>query len=281
MIANIERHCRRSSQGSGFGILARLWQADVCGTLCRLGSPDPPCHRTEMIGRPFTAAALIICMSAPSHAQDAVPAYDFQERTRELAFDPARLFPEQSQPALSIRYLGDDYGFPVYALAVRRGCVDADQGEARRTCGARLTARMVRSSFNGRPPRPRVRGQRLFAFIAQSKPQNDDALLRSLDAAGLEWLEADVRSCIPAMAHLATGHDLKFSPGMDITGSPAEIVLHADKVTFEVSDYLKRSRYDGWLKPGSPAAWANDFAASLESCWRPSTAVVPWRAAEK
>ena len=83
------------------------------------------------------------------------------------------------------------------------------------------------------------------------------------------------------MAHLATGHDLKFSPGMDITGSPAEIVLHADKVTFEVSDYLKRSRYDGWLKPGCPAAWANDFAASLESCRRPSTAVVPWRAAKK
>lgn len=234
-----------------------------------------------MIGRFFTAAALIICMLAPSRAQDASPAYDFQERTRELAFDPTRLFPERSQTALSIRYLGDDYGFPVYAIAVRRGCIDADQGEARRTCGARLTARMVRSSYKGEPPRPRARGQQLFAVIAQSKPQNDDALLRSLDTAGLEWLEADVRSCPPAMAYLATGRDLKFSPSVDLTGPPTELVLHADIVTFEISDFLTRSRYVGWLKPGSPAAWANDFATSLESCWRPSAAVVPWRAVKK
>jgi hypothetical protein len=230
-----------------------------------------------MIGRALIVVALVVGMVAPSAAQDAPQGYDFQERTRALAFDPARFFPERSEPAMSIRYLGDDYGFPVYAIAVRRGCTDADQGEARRTCGGRLIARMIRSPFAGDPPRPRARGQRLFAVIAQSKPQADDALLRSLDRAGLDWLEADVRKCPTAMAHLATGRDLKFSPALEQAGRPADIVLHADTVSFEVGDYLTRSRYVGWLKPGSPASWASDLAASLEPCWKPSTALVPWR----
>jgi hypothetical protein len=230
-----------------------------------------------MIERACIAAALALILVAPSVAQDGPHSDDFRERTRALAFDPARFFPERPEPAMSVRYLGDDYGFPVYAIAFRRGCIDADQGEARRTCGDRLVARMVRAPFEGEPPRPRARGQRLFAMIAPSKPQNDDALLRLLDNSGLEWLEADVRKCPTAMAHLGTGRDLKFSPAMDQTGQPAELVLHADTVSFEIGDYLTRSRYEGWLKPGSPGAWANDLAASLETCWKPSMSLVPWR----
>lgn len=138
-------------------------------------------------------------------------------------------------------------------------------------------ARMIRSRYEGEPPRPRARGQRLFGAIAQLKPQNDEALIQALDNAGLEWLEADVRKCPTAMAHLATGRDLKFSPVLNQTGQLQEIVLHADTMSFEIGDYLTSSRYVGWLKPGSPAAWANNFAASLETCWKPSTALVPWR----
>ncbi|ATY32587.1 hypothetical protein [Sphingomonas psychrotolerans] len=233
-----------------------------------------------MIGRASIAAALVIGLVAPSAAQDG-PSYDFRERTRALAFNPLLFFPERSEPTMSVRYLGDDYGFPVYAIAVRRGCTEVDQGEARRTCGERLVARMVRAPFEGVPPRPRARGQRLFAAIAQAKPQSDDALIRLLDKSGLEWLEADVRKCPTAMAHLATGRDLKFSSAINQTDQPPEIVLHADTVAFEIGEYLTRSRYEGWLKPGSPGEWANDFAASLETCWRPSTAVVPWRVVKK
>lgn len=223
------------------------------------------------------AAALVLSEVAPLAAQEAPQTYDFQERTRALAFDPARFFPEWSELAMSVRYMGDDYGFPVYAIAVRRGCTDADRGEARGTCGERLIARMVRSPYEGKPPRARARGQRLFAMIAESQPQSDDALLPLLDNAGLEWLEADIRKCPTAMAHLRTGQDLRFSSVLDQTGQLPEIVLHADKVSFEIGDYLMRSRYEGWLKPGSPGAWANDFATSLETCWKPSTALVPWR----
>lgn len=220
---------------------------------------------------------LFLGLIAPSAAQDARPAYDFRDRTRTLAFNPARLFPEQSQPALSVRYLGDDYGYPVYTIAVRSGCTDSDKGEARRTCGERLIARMVRSPFKGDAPRLRARGQLLFAAIAQAQPQNDNELLRLLDGAGLEWLEADVRNCPTAMAHLATVRDLSFTTTTAPFGQLDEIVLHADTVTLEIGSYLMRSRYQGRLKPGSPGAWANSFAASLETCWKPAAALVPWR----
>jgi hypothetical protein len=233
----------------------------------------------EMNKSACITATLVFGLITPLAAQDSASTYDFRERTRVLAFDPGRFFPESSGPAMSVRYLGDDYAYPVYTIAVRKGCTRDDQGEARRTCGERLVARMVRSSFQGTPPRPRARGQRLFGMIARDEPQNDEALVRLLDNAELEWLEADVRQCPAAMAHLATGRDLRFSPITD-QSEPAEIVLHADKITFEVSDYLVKSRYEGWLKPGSPGAWANDFASSLETCWKPSTAIVPWRAAK-
>lgn len=224
------------------------------------------------------ANVLVLGFIAPSAAQDPPPSYDFRERVQAFAFDPNRFFYDPSEPAMSVRYLGDDSGFPVYAIAVRRGCTNADRGKARRTCGERLIARMVRSPLGeGKSPRARARGQRLFATIARAAPQNDDALLGLLDNMGLEWLEADIHKCPTAMAHPATGRELKFSSALEHAGQPAEIILHADTVLFETGDYLTPSRYEGWLKPGSPDMWANDFAASLETCWNPSPAPVPWR----
>lgn len=85
----------------------------------------------------------------------------------------------------------------------------------------------------------------------------------------------------PGDDHLGTAQNLRFSSVLDQTSQLPEIVLHADKISFEIGDYLMRSRYEGWLKPGSPGAWANGFAASLENCWKPSTALVPWRAAKE
>lgn len=239
--------------------------------------PDTPYESLRMIRYACIAAALTLGIVAPLAAQNASRTYDFQERTRTLAFDPARFFPEGFELAMSVRYLGDDYGYPVYAVAVHKGCTADDRGEARRTCGERLTARMVRSPYEGKPPRPRARGQRLFAMIAQSKPQSDDALLPLLDKAGLEWREADIRKCPTAMAHLRSGQDLRFSAVLGEAAQAPQIVLHADKVSFEIGGYLTRSRYEGWLKPGSPGEWADDFVASLEPCWTPSMALVPWR----
>ena len=198
------------------------------------------------------AVALTLAVVAPSNAQDASPTYDFRDRTRALAFDPSRFFSGGTEPVMSIRYKGDDFGYPVYAIAVQKGCTDADLGELHRTCGGRLIARMIRSPYEGEPARPRARGQRLLNVIAQAKPQSDDALRQLLDITAIEWLEADIRKCPTAMTHLATGRDLQFSSFFDQSGDLEDIVLHADTVSFEISDYLMRSRYEGWLSRAAP-----------------------------
>ena len=243
--------------------------------LCSFGEP---CEQRGMIQRACLTLALLVGLVAPSEAQNARPTYDFRERTRELAFDPARFFPRPSSLALSVRFMGDDYGFPVYALAVHRGCLVTDRNEERQGCSGRLRARMVRPPYKGEPPRARARGQRLFARIARAKPQSDDALRLLLDNGGLEWLEADIRKCPTALAHLATGGSLKFSLLLDDISRLQEPGLHSDYMTVEVGSYLERSQYKGWPKPGTPGGWVNEFAASLEACWKPTTALAPWRA---
>ncbi|KQM63156.1 MULTISPECIES: hypothetical protein [unclassified Sphingomonas] len=222
-------------------------------------------------------AALVLAPAAPAPAQ-APPGYDVAERTRALAFDPGRFFVERPQPAMAIRYLGDDYAMPVYAIAVRKGCVDTDDGDARLTCGQRLIARMVRAPFSGTPRRPRERGYRLIGTLARAHPDSDDALRQGLDAAGLDWVEADVRQCPKAMAQLATLPDQRFAAGIDFDRRLSEIVLHADTIRFDLDDFHLRARYEGWLKPGTAGVWADGFAASLEGCWKPATAPPPWQA---
>ncbi|KQM23870.1 MULTISPECIES: hypothetical protein [unclassified Sphingomonas] len=219
-----------------------------------------------------------LAIAAPAPAQDA-PRYDVAERTRVLAFDPARFFADTPKPAIAIRYVGDDRRVPIYAIAVRRGCrTDPGSVDADLDCGQRLIARMLRAPFPGQPDRPRLRGYRLIGTLEQRRVASDDELRRGLDGAGLEWVEADVRRCPKAMAHLATMGTLRFAAGIDFDRRLPEIILHADSIRLEIGDYLLSHSYEGWLKPGTAGAWADAFAKSLEGCWKPATAPVPWQA---
>ena len=236
-----------------------------------------------MIEKPSMLALAVTLAFSPfanAQAQSSDPAYDYRERTRSLAFDPERFFPETHRLWMSIVYTGDDYGYPVYAIAIRRGCTGDDTGEARRTCGYRHIARMVRAPSDFPDERPRVRGQMLFHSLAQGDIADDAALASALSDYGLEWLEADVRACDPAMAMLRNEAEVSFLtyPIMDDPGDPpSPIVIHADKVAFTFRpDHLTQTRYDGWLARGSAGEWANRFAQSLESCWQPAVAPVPW-----
>lgn len=223
-------------------------------------------------------------ISLPLSAEGDEVDYDYRERTRQLAFDPAQFFPDRyvSNLFMSIRYTGDDYGYPVYSIGVRKGCTREDKGDARKLCANRLIARMVRSPFQGEPERPRWRGQKLFGALHQKKVADDAGLKRALDEYGLEWLEADVNACAFAIAHLETASELKFfttSP-LPADGEAIAIVLHADKIEFRFGEYLERVRYEGMLKTGNPGSWADGFAKSLATCWKPATARSPWNLAE-
>jgi hypothetical protein len=202
--------------------------------------------------------------------------------TRQLAFDPARFFTDSTiEPLIAIRYTGDDYGYPVYSIAVRRGCTTEDHGEARKTCFNRLTARMVRAPGigpkEGEGRGRRIAGAKVFARLYDLAPQDEVQLRAGIDGLGLDWLEADVSACPAALAHLKTAESMSFfaHPAVPEDDSLA-IVLHADKIDFTYGEYLTRSRYFGYNKAGSPGAWANEFAASLADCWKPASATAPW-----
>lgn len=223
-------------------------------------------------------------MAVPSMADVVQTEYDYRERTRQLAFDPARFFPDRYVDDLfmSIRYTGDDYGYPVYSIGIRKGCTTQDTGEARKSCANRLTARMVRSPFDGEPGRARWRGQKLFGALNGKTITDDAGLGRALTEYGVQWLEADVNACAPAIAHLRTASELKFfttSP-LPVDGDLGSIVLHADKIELLFGEYLERVRYYGMLDTGNPGSWADGFAKSLETCWRPATVMAPWSLAQ-
>lgn len=228
----------------------------------------------------------IICLftllgvSLPLFARVAEEPYDYRERTRQLAFDPARFFTERNGLDLfiSVRYTGDDYGYPVYSIGVRKGCIFSDEGEARKSCGNRLVARMVRSPSGGKVERPRSRGQRLFGALSGKKIADDAGLKNALNEYGLEWFEADLNACAPAIMHLKTAGETKFFPTAPLpdNNAPFDIILHADKIELLFGEYLERVRYYGLPQKDNPGGWADDFAKSLESCWVPATAVVPW-----
>lgn len=210
-------------------------------------------------------------------------AYDYRDRTWQTAFNTGNFFEERAKHQLdmSIEYSGDDYRYPVYAVAVRGGCTSLDKGDARKLCGDRLTARMVRSPFIGDAPKPRTRGQVLYSFLASKNVSNDAQLVLAFDEHKLEWLEADISSCQPAIAHLSTAPELPFFASTLLTDkSVLPIVSHADKIAFDFrGGHLTKSSYQGYLKQGSPGEWANAFVQSLESCWTESEAPTPWNVA--
>lgn len=227
----------------------------------------------------FIALLAVPFLALGSLAVQAQSSFDYFARTRAIAFDPATFFPDEPKPWMSIAYSGDDYGYPVYSIAIRKGCTREDTGDARRSCGNRLVARMVRAPFPGTPDRPRNRGQRLFGALQAQNIPGDAALRTALARYGLEWMEANVGQCQPAMEMLGKSGEFRFfaSPPLPADETAIPIVLHADKITFDYrGGYLTESRYYGWVAPGSPAEWADSFAQSLEGCWIPSAATAPW-----
>lgn len=204
------------------------------------------------------------------------------ERVNVLAFDPTRFFREEDghdRSMIRIAYTGDDYAWPVYSIAVMAGCLP---GEARSpACGDRLTARMVRAPAPPDLDRPRQRGSALVAGLVERGEVSRSGLRNGLTSAGVEWLEADGRSCPDFVDKLGASADLQWTPREvshpDSSGE-IRIVVHADIVSVTFDKFARRSTYEGYIAEGSPAAWAVELAAVLETCWKPAPAPAPWLA---
>ncbi|UYV15175.1 hypothetical protein [Porphyrobacter sp. ULC335] len=199
------------------------------------------------------------------------------------AFDPERFFDGRyvEAPILTIRYLGDDYDFPVYAIALYKGCHDAD-AEGDRSCRDRLQARMIRAPYDGEPERPRWRGTRLLEDLHTRGVSSRKELLKALDDGAVEWLEADLATCPAALNHARSTDELRWF-GEPLIQEPSDeiaIIMHFDTIDVRFRpNYFTDFRYQGHVGDGLPSGWADAFAKSLESCWKPATATRPWRRA--
>jgi hypothetical protein len=225
-------------------------------------------------------SALILLAALPAQAENR-RGFDVHKAVLAEAFDPERFFDGRyvDAPVLTIRYLGDDYDYPVYAIALFKGCHDAD-AEGDRSCRERLQVRMIRAPYDGEPERPRWRGTRLLEELRSRGVSSRKELLQALDDGAVEWLEADLAACPAALEHARSTGDLRWfsEPLVQEPSDNIAIVLHADTVDVRFRpNYFTDFRYTGIVDDDLPNGWANAFAKSLETCWRPATAIRPWR----
>lgn len=201
---------------------------------------------------------------------------------RQVAFDPATYFPSpyiRDQSVVRIAYTGDDYGWPVYSIAIAAGCIHGETNP-RDDCGPRLRARMVRAPGFEVATRPRRAGADLISRITDTNAASLEDVREAVSDSGLDWLEADVRACPNALATLARSADAAWVPDAVANPTPegtlSGLVLHPDIVHVEIKQYARLTTYTGWLAERSPATWAAEMAAVLEPCWRPAPNDPPW-----
>ncbi|HLL59687.1 MAG TPA: hypothetical protein VK391_07350, partial [Allosphingosinicella sp.] len=85
-----------------------------------------------------------------------------------FAFDPKKLFGarEFGRNTVTIAYRGDEFGWPVFSMAVRRGCLAEEKMGPH--CGTRRIARMVRAPAPPNLERPRQRSWYLMQDMLRS-----------------------------------------------------------------------------------------------------------------
>lgn len=234
---------------------------------------------------PFAALLLGVLAPAAGQAQDppspAPP--DVTAMVRDAAFDPKTYFPSRyirDRSIVRIAYTGDDFGWPVYSIAIAEGCLDGET-IPRDDCASRLRARMARAPAVPDAARPRLLGSRLVTRVKETGAGSPEEVRRALGEMDLEWVEADVRACPGALDALARSAGAVWVPDAVAHPVPEDnmsgLVLHADIVRVEIQQYARLTAYSGWIAEGSPAAWAVEMAAALEPCWRPTSEPPPWR----
>lgn len=207
---------------------------------------------------------------------------DVRAIVQDVAFDPATYFPSphiKDRSVVRITYTGDDYGWPVYSIAIAEGCVDGET-IPRNNCASRVRARMVRAPGVHGATRLRQAGAQLVSRVEETGATSVEEVRQALREIGLDWLEADVRACPEALAALARSAEAIWVPSAVANPTPGDemsgIVLHADIVRVEIQQYARLTTYSGWLADQSPAAWAVEMASVLEPCWRSMPNDPPW-----
>lgn len=221
--------------------------------------------------------------ASPAHAATSDFAiYTFGRSLFDSVFNPASLFGGDIRPSsadgLVLTAVGsarDDY-VPYYSVAVAYRCVPSGESDTR-PCS--MFARMLRLGSITDDNRM-SRGLSLVRSLASTRTPEE--LNAALDAAELEWLEADVAACEGGIFALDSIRVADWHPDIHYTLQPIEdreIIMHPAMIRVTMSGSYTTSSYQGWvLAPGVPQAVRN-FLQVMEPCWRPSDTPRPWRRA--
>lgn len=197
-------------------------------------------------------------------------------------FSANSFFPEHFVgPDLTARYIGDDYGWPVWAVAAKLACPNPETLDRSSACEPEERDWVIRQAAAPEiqeGARPRRNG---FAFSQQMQvglQANSDVNTVARDA-GLIWREARMSACPVAqeafdafrnVSWLPTNHPLVY------TSDELNLVLHADKIQLTLQTYLQETTFTGWLAEGNPADRFNAFVVALEPCWTTPSVPAPW-----
>jgi hypothetical protein len=230
----------------------------------------------------FTLTFLFSPCAVATAQEGAASIFDLRPLVAEAAFDPTVYFPSRVYPDASflrVTYTGDDYGWPIHAFAVAEGCVDREP-TADASCRGRLRARMARAPASAETTRPRHRGVQLLSRLAEQGATTPPLIRAALTDLGVEWLEADLRTCPGATEALRSLEDVSWTPvpsfDLDQLQYVSSLVMHADYIRLDVRHFARTATYAGWIAPNSPGLWAVEFAEVLEPCWRPAPVPPPW-----
>lgn len=191
-------------------------------------------------------------------------------RLFETAFNPDNNFAGDLRPSSDDALLltaaasdRDDY-VPAYSLAIAYRCLPA--GNDNWQC--RYVARLLRTR------------QVDFPWLVELARARTIAERNAvIEAANLDWLEADVNSCEGGIHAMDSVRIADWRPDIHYALQPMEerqVILHPAMIRVRMTGSYVTSRYRGWrLGPGVPAA-VNRLLEVLDPCWRPARSPRPW-----
>lgn len=228
----------------------------------------------------IAAAFLMLCNSASAQTPEerAVAFLRFNAEVRDAAFNPRRYAPEYGD-LITINYRGDDWGWPVWSIAIERFCEHAVSDAGNMMCLWRWRALAAHApSVNA--PGLRRRGEMLVEnAFAMRNAAPERSLAEILEEIGVLWREADLETCPGAREALSDAMNTHWIEQSAFAASREGIPIwmHYDTIETYFRFQPGEARYHGAIVEGTPAAWGLRMSEILEPCWRPTQAPPPWR----
>ncbi len=229
----------------------------------------------------LTTVGLILAF-AFQQAEPPISLSEASEIVWDGPFNTNAFFPEWSgEPDLTARYMGDEYGWPVWALAARIACPTQNGLEHPNACPAEDRDWIIRQAaapqLEGNQ-RPRYNGSSFAGRVREGLQANSDVNTVAREA-GLIWREARLSGCPVAQEAFDAFRNVSWIPTdhpLVDTRDELTLPLHADTIELTLQTYLQETRFTGWLAEGNPANRFNAFVVALQSCWTTPAVPAPW-----